>query len=279
MENPAQEIAHVVRSLTMGSPQQQQDAITAYFLSDASFAHPFCRVPSFPRGAVPFAPGTDSRALVLAVYRWYRTLSPRIQLSVDSAVFDDRTGLLYLSIHQIFSLWFLPFHKADVQLVTVLHLVRRASPNAEHARPDGPAGGTQPAEQKLKQKEEGREQPAQEEQAQQEQTQEQQEQKQEKKQETQGKKPVKQKEKQEKQHQRKATQRPPEQQLKYYIASQHDLYQVTDFLKFVALPFVPLLLCFLQLLSMVLCVVGSVLLRPLYHFMNDVSDREVGIEL
>lgn len=44
-----------------------------------------------------------------------------------SAVFDQRTGLLYVSIRQVFALWFVPFYKAPVRLVTVLHLKQRAS--------------------------------------------------------------------------------------------------------------------------------------------------------
>lgn len=81
----AQEIASVIDTLTKGSPQQQEDALNTYFLPNASFIHPFCRVPSFSQGSIPLASDLDSRWLILGIYRWYRTLSPRIDLTVDSA--------------------------------------------------------------------------------------------------------------------------------------------------------------------------------------------------
>lgn len=81
----AQEIASVIDTLTKGTPQQQEDALNTYFLPNASFIHPFCRVPSFSQGSIPLARDLDSRWLILGIYRWYRTLSPRIDLTVDSA--------------------------------------------------------------------------------------------------------------------------------------------------------------------------------------------------
>jgi hypothetical protein len=81
----AQEIASVIDTLTKGSPQQQEDALNTYFLPNASFIHPFCRVPSFSQGSIPLAKDLDSRWLILGIYRWYRILSPRIDLTVDSA--------------------------------------------------------------------------------------------------------------------------------------------------------------------------------------------------
>ena len=36
--------------------------------------------------------------------------------------FDQRTNLLYLRLHQTFSIWFLPFHQAPVRLISILHL-------------------------------------------------------------------------------------------------------------------------------------------------------------
>jgi hypothetical protein len=68
-----------------GTPNEQEATLNTYFLPDAAFSHPFCRVPSFPKGTIPFASSVDSRWLLLGIYRWYRTLSPKIDLSVDSA--------------------------------------------------------------------------------------------------------------------------------------------------------------------------------------------------
>ncbi|RFU76648.1 flavin-binding monooxygenase [Trichoderma arundinaceum] len=104
MENPVQEIASVIDTLTKGTPQQQQDTLNTYFLSNASFIHPFCRVPSISKGSIPLARDVDSRWLILGIYRWYRTLSPRISLTVDSSVFDQRNRTLYVSIRQTFSI-------------------------------------------------------------------------------------------------------------------------------------------------------------------------------
>lgn len=82
---PVREIAGVITTLTTGSPQEQQDALNAHFLPNASFSHPFCRVPSFSKGAVPLARGVDSRWVLLCIYRWYRTLSPNIDITINSA--------------------------------------------------------------------------------------------------------------------------------------------------------------------------------------------------
>ncbi|KAM0253901.1 hypothetical protein ACHAQJ_007076 [Trichoderma viride] len=127
MENPAQEIASVIDTLTKGSPQQQEDTLNTYFLSNASFIHPFCRVPSFSKGTIPLARDVDSRWLMLSIYRWYRTLSPRIELTVDSSVFDQRNRTLYVSIRQTFSIWFIPFHSSSVKLLSVLQLAQGSS--------------------------------------------------------------------------------------------------------------------------------------------------------
>lgn len=43
------------------------------------------------------------------------------------AVFDQRSGLLYVSLRQTFAVWFIPLYKAPVRLVTVLQLTSRAS--------------------------------------------------------------------------------------------------------------------------------------------------------
>ncbi|KFA48327.1 hypothetical protein S40293_04451 [Stachybotrys chartarum IBT 40293] len=121
------EIAGIVTALTTGSPEEQATALNTYYLPDASFTHPFCRVPSFPTRALPIVGDVDSRLLILAIYKWYKTLSPKIEITVDSAVFDQRTGLLYVSARQTFALWFVPFYKAPVSLMCRLHLRQRTS--------------------------------------------------------------------------------------------------------------------------------------------------------
>lgn len=74
MENPVQDVRAVVHNLTQGSPSQQEDAINRYFTPDASFTHPFCRTGSFE----------GSRHLVHRIYRWYKIMSPKIELQVNS---------------------------------------------------------------------------------------------------------------------------------------------------------------------------------------------------
>ena len=74
------------------------------------------------------------------IYRWYKILSPHIDLAVDgvgkcmslvgitSAMVDENTAFdeqnlrLYVSLHQNFKLWVVPFYNAPVKLVTVLQL-------------------------------------------------------------------------------------------------------------------------------------------------------------
>ncbi|KAF5613794.1 flavin-binding monooxygenase [Fusarium subglutinans] len=124
MEHPVKEIGGVIKSLTQGSPDVQESTLREYFLPNASFSHPYCRVPSISKGQIPLAGGLESIQLILAIYRWYRTLSPHIDLKVDSAAFDQKSGLLYVSIRQTFALWFIPLYKAPVKLVSVLQLTQ-----------------------------------------------------------------------------------------------------------------------------------------------------------
>ncbi|KAG5661405.1 hypothetical protein KAF25_005527 [Fusarium avenaceum] len=127
MENPVNEIAGVIKSLTQGAPDVQESTLREYFLPNASFSHPYCRVPSISKGQIPLAGGLESIQLILGIYRWYRTLSPHIDIRIDSAAFDQHSGLLYVSIRQTFAVWFIPFYKAPVRLVSVLQLTQLSS--------------------------------------------------------------------------------------------------------------------------------------------------------
>ncbi|GAB7328740.1 hypothetical protein MBLNU13_g00649t2 [Cladosporium sp. NU13] len=119
MDNPTEEITGVVHKLCQGSPAEQTEAINAYFTPNASFTHPFCRTGSFE----------GSRNLIHAIYKWYKLLSPKIELKVNSVAYDSANMILYLNITQLFSLWFVPFHHANVTLTTELHLTR--PPNSQ----------------------------------------------------------------------------------------------------------------------------------------------------
>ncbi|TFA98000.1 hypothetical protein CCMA1212_010237 [Trichoderma ghanense] len=214
MENPVQEIAAVINALTKGTPQQQQDTLNTYFLSNASFVHPFCRVPSISRGSVPLARDLDSRWLILGIYRWYRTLSPKISLTVDSSVFDQRNNTLYVSIRQTFSIWFVPLHSSNVKLLSVLRLAQGSSSEPGQLSPpkyttaDGRGAVSS------------------------------------------------------------ALAGPGQERLRYYIASQEDLYQTNDFVAFVVPYLGPLLVLLWQLYSTAVTVGCSLLFLPLYYFMN-----------
>ncbi|KAL8388824.1 hypothetical protein RB595_008957 [Gaeumannomyces hyphopodioides] len=139
MENPVQDIDAVLRALCQGSADEQQAAIEAYFLPDAAFAHPFCRVPHMQPTRVPgvLFPRREhvvcSRDAVAAIYRWYRFLSPRIEFQIDSRAYDKQNHILYLTIRQRFAIWFFPFYSANVRLVTEVHLSQQPSSNTAAA--------------------------------------------------------------------------------------------------------------------------------------------------
>jgi hypothetical protein len=137
MENPTAEIESVVRALTQGSPNEQRDALETYFLPNAEFVHPFCRVPAFSSLPIPFLGTIDSRDLIHSIFEWYRFMSPRIDLTVDSVLMDERKNTLYVAMHQRFALWIVPFYAARVHLVTVLHLVAEMEEQEKVSVPGG----------------------------------------------------------------------------------------------------------------------------------------------
>lgn len=69
------EIPTVIRLLTQSVPSVQKETIERYFTPSASFTHPFCRTGSFD----------GSRWLVLQIYRFYKIMSPGIEIEVKSA--------------------------------------------------------------------------------------------------------------------------------------------------------------------------------------------------
>lgn len=83
--NSVEEIPGIIRSLCQGSAEEQEETIKAVFLPDAAFQHPLCRVPSlsWKLRALPLHE-INSRLLIMAIYRWYRLLSPKIELQIHS---------------------------------------------------------------------------------------------------------------------------------------------------------------------------------------------------
>ncbi|KAL3434526.1 hypothetical protein BDV09DRAFT_169640 [Aspergillus tetrazonus] len=112
MEDPVAEISTVVHLLTQSPPSVQEETIDRFFTRDAEFIHPFCRIWKY----------NGSRWGVKKIYQWYKIMSPHIDLEVRSIAYDKDKLKLYLSMHQVFSIWIVPFHTAPVTLVTVLDL-------------------------------------------------------------------------------------------------------------------------------------------------------------
>jgi hypothetical protein len=56
------------------------------------------------------------------IYRFYKILSPRIDLQIKSVAFDETHLKLYVTSSQLFSIFVIPFYLAPVTLTTVLTL-------------------------------------------------------------------------------------------------------------------------------------------------------------
>jgi len=64
----------LIHTLCTAPSAVQRATIETYFTPNASFTHPFCRTGSFP----------GSIWLIIMIYRWYKILSPHIEVGVDS---------------------------------------------------------------------------------------------------------------------------------------------------------------------------------------------------
>ncbi|CEO59666.1 hypothetical protein PMG11_04334 [Penicillium brasilianum] len=126
MDNPVAEIRTVIRLLTQSTPSLQEKALERFFTTNASFVHPFCRVPSF----------NGSRWWVIKIFQWYKIMSPRIEMEVHSVAFDEDHQKLYVHMSQLFSIWLVPFHVAPVTLTTVLDLTTDAANSSAPANGD-----------------------------------------------------------------------------------------------------------------------------------------------
>ena len=70
MDDPTREITPIIYKLTTGSPRLQQQTLEHYFTPNASFSHPFCAV-------------NGNRDHILSIFRWYKIMSPRIDIQVN----------------------------------------------------------------------------------------------------------------------------------------------------------------------------------------------------
>lgn len=90
----------LIKALCQGSAQEQHDAIETHFTPDAEFQHPLCRVPSLSWNLSALLSGGEinSRQLIMAIFRWYRLLSPKIDFTIHSTskcfpvLFPIKTG-------------------------------------------------------------------------------------------------------------------------------------------------------------------------------------------
>ena len=137
MNNPVEEITDIVHRLTQSPPKEQEATLYKYFTPNASFTHPFCRTGSF----------NNSRQLVYYIFRWYKVMSPKIELEVNGigkykvstlrevilngpfrkTAYDEKNLTLYVNISQVFSIWAIPTHRSAVTLTTVLKLEQNSS--------------------------------------------------------------------------------------------------------------------------------------------------------
>lgn len=101
-----QEIRAVVRSLCQGTTDEQRRTLQRYFTKDASFVHPFCAVPHFHERHFPLIGHLSSRDVVRGIFQWYRMLSPKIEIEIDTVCtlimspqfesgVESRTALIY----------------------------------------------------------------------------------------------------------------------------------------------------------------------------------------
>ncbi|KAF7361428.1 hypothetical protein MSAN_01175900 [Mycena sanguinolenta] len=113
MQNPVSEVGTVVSLLTAAaSPEIQKAAFRKYFTSDAGFRHPICHV----------TPGPGSRDRILAIFQWYRIMSPQLKISTNSVVHDPANNTLILDIVQEFHIRLSPFKPAPSRLLVRLTL-------------------------------------------------------------------------------------------------------------------------------------------------------------
>ncbi|KAK3307018.1 uncharacterized protein B0T15DRAFT_528949 [Chaetomium strumarium] len=242
MENPASDIKRVVKTLTQGPPDEQLEAIYRYYAPGATFEHPFCRVPSFKNVHVPVLGELDSRMLIAAIYRWYKILSPKISLEIESCAFDEQTNIVYLRIFQIFSIWFIPFHRSPVSLVTALHLRPVSEPTSSELQENQPPPPPyHAAEEKLHAVQEGTE-PSYASVA--------------KGEASPPPSPTTAK------HGGKEDAKSGSMTTRYYITKQEDLYQVNEFLKFVSMTPGAMLAGAFQLWATLMCLLGALVLGP-----------------
>ncbi|TFK29568.1 hypothetical protein FA15DRAFT_700153 [Coprinopsis marcescibilis] len=113
MENPSQDI-HAVFDLIDNPhpPEIQRAAIEKYFLPEAGFRYPVYAIEQ----------GPNSRAKVLAVYRWLHFISTRTKGSITHVMYDKSRDVLMLDVTQHLQLRYMPFNPSKSRMITRLTL-------------------------------------------------------------------------------------------------------------------------------------------------------------
>ncbi|KAF3482605.1 uncharacterized protein GIQ15_05364 [Arthroderma uncinatum] len=65
-----------------------------------------------------------SRWLIVRIFLFYKIMSPHVDLQVKSVALDRENLLLYVTVSQIFRIFIVPFYTAPVTLTTVLQLAK-----------------------------------------------------------------------------------------------------------------------------------------------------------
>ncbi|KDQ57980.1 hypothetical protein JAAARDRAFT_78444 [Jaapia argillacea MUCL 33604] len=113
MERPAEEIERVIKLLVEAvSPEVQLAAVQKYFTPDAEFRHPICQVVS----------GPNSREDIVGIFQWYRIMSPKIHIDVNSTFWNPQDKTLVTDSTQVFHIRYSLLAPAPARLLTRIQL-------------------------------------------------------------------------------------------------------------------------------------------------------------
>ncbi|KAL2111705.1 hypothetical protein VUR80DRAFT_9552 [Thermomyces stellatus] len=126
MDHPVKDIPAVLRKVFRGTPQEQNDALKAYFLPTASVSTPFLRVPPVPNISVAYLGVVNSHRIIYLLARLNKLLVKTLEFDIKSSVYDQRTATLTLQATQTISPLYLPFHKPTISSTLILRLTQRS---------------------------------------------------------------------------------------------------------------------------------------------------------
>lgn len=93
MQNPQRDISLVLTTLTTSrNPADLRAAVNKFYTHDASLHHPFRIVEH----------GKNSRQKILAMYEWYRIISPDTTSNVNAVSYDRKSHVIFAEVTQHF---------------------------------------------------------------------------------------------------------------------------------------------------------------------------------